>query len=111
MKAEFKSLAFSTLVHLFRIRVCIIGGEKEIKQLPSELRDTIRILEETTREHDNLVLLLAVGYGGRREIVESVERTLKAGKPVNEETIGGETYCARLGFPRVDLIIRTSEKR
>jgi undecaprenyl diphosphate synthase len=42
MEAEFKSLAFTSLVHLFRIRVCVIGGEKEMKQLPIELRDLSR---------------------------------------------------------------------
>jgi len=111
MEAEFKSLVYTSLVHLFRIRVCVIGGEQEIKQLPIELQTTIELLESSTREYDNLFLLLAVGYGGRREIVESVQKVLKAGKTLDEESINSETYCARLGVPSVDMIVRTSEKR
>ena len=108
MAAEFKSLAFTSLVHLFRIRVRIIG---ETGKLPSKLKETIAMLEETTSGYDNLFVQIAVGYGGRMEIVESVKRIVSQGEDVTEDTIGRETYCARIGVPSVDLIVRTSEKR
>jgi tritrans,polycis-undecaprenyl-diphosphate synthase [geranylgeranyl-diphosphate specific] len=73
MEAEFKFLAFTSLVHLFRIRICVIGGEREFGQLPLELRTTIAMLEESTHEYNNLVLLLAVGY----EVEEKSSRALK----------------------------------
>jgi len=108
MAAEFKSLAFTSLVHLFRIRVRIIG---ETGQLPGELKEMITMLEETTSGYGNLFLQIAVGYGGRMEIVESVKRTVSKGEDVTEENIGRETYCARISVPSVDLIVRTSERR
>jgi len=111
MEVEFKTLAYTSLVHLFGIRVCVIGGEREMEQLPDGLRNAIQVLESSTRNYDNLVLLLAVGYGGKREIIESVEKVIAAGKPLNEDSIGAETYCASVGVPSVDMIIRTSEKR
>ena len=108
MAAEFKSLAFTSLVHLFRIRARIIG---ETAKLPRELKETVVMLEETTSEYENLFVQIAVGYGGRIEIVESVKRIVRKGRDVTEENIGRETYCARVGVPSVNLIVRTSERR
>ena len=111
MESEFKSLAFTSVIHLFRIRVCVIGGDAELARLPMELRKTIELLEDLTSGYDELVLMLAVGYGGRREIVDSVRRLVCRGEEVSERSIGREMYCARLGVPPVDMIIRTSERR
>lgn len=109
MTAEFKSLAFASLIHLFKIRVRVIGGDRS--QFPVELVNVIKLLEESTREYDYLHLLIALGYGGREEIISSVQRVLKRGLEINEMTIGSETYCGRINVPPVDLIIRTSERR
>ena len=111
MESEFKSLAFTSIIHLFRIRVCVIGGDAELARLPTELRKTIKLLEDVTHGYDDLMLMLAVGYGGRREIVDSVQGLVSRGEEVNERSIGSKTYCARLGVPPVDMILRTSERR
>jgi undecaprenyl diphosphate synthase len=109
MAAEFKSLAFTSLVHLFRVRVHFIGGDRD--KFPVELLDVMDMVEEITSSHDSLFLQIAVGYGGRQEVVTAVQRLVEQGKDINEENIGKETYCQQRSVPPVNLIIRTSERR
>ncbi|KAJ7086459.1 Decaprenyl diphosphate synthase-like protein [Mycena belliarum] len=109
MAAEFKSLAFTSLVHLFRVRVRFIGGDRH--RFPLELLDTMDMVEEITASYDGLFLQIAVGYGGRQEVVSAVQSLVAQGKAITEQNIGSETYCAQRGIPPVSLIIRTSERR
>ncbi|KIY53049.1 undecaprenyl pyrophosphate synthase, UppS, partial [Fistulina hepatica ATCC 64428] len=115
MAAEFRSLAHTAFIHLFRIQVKVIGSSRD--QLPPELVDAIELLEESTAKYDNLFLQLAVGYGGRREIVDSVNRLLAQNGPgkevveISEADITRETYCGQVNIPPCQLIIRTSERR
>ncbi|KAJ6482047.1 Decaprenyl diphosphate synthase-like protein [Mycena vitilis] len=109
MAAEFKSLAFTSLVHLFRVRVRFIGGERH--RFPLELLDTMDMVEEITSPYDGLCLQIAVGYGGRQEVLCAVQSLLAQEKEVTEHNIGMETYCGQRGIPPVNLIIRTSERR
>ncbi|KAJ7736734.1 Decaprenyl diphosphate synthase-like protein [Mycena maculata] len=109
MVAEFKSLAFTSLVHLFRVRVQFIGGERH--RFPLELLETMDMVEEITSSYDGLFLQIAVGYGGRQEVVSAVQSLVSQGKEINEENIGKQTYCRQRGIPPVSLIIRTSERR
>jgi undecaprenyl diphosphate synthase len=109
MAAEFKSLAFTSLVHLFRIRVRFIGGERH--RFPLELLETMDLVEEITSAYEGLFLQIAVGYGGRQEVLSAVQSLVAQGKEVTEQNIGLETYCGQRGVPAVNLIIRTSERR
>ncbi|KAJ7074666.1 Decaprenyl diphosphate synthase-like protein [Mycena amicta] len=108
MSAEFKTLAFTSFIHLYRIRVRFIGQRDE---LPVELRNTMHMVEALTADYDALFLQIAVGYGGRREVVDAVQNLLNTGREVTEENIGMETYRGQMALPSVDLIIRTSERR
>ncbi|KAJ6582920.1 Decaprenyl diphosphate synthase-like protein [Mycena vulgaris] len=109
MTAEFKSLAFTSLVHLFRVRIRFIGGERH--RFPLELLDTMDMVEQITASYDGLFLQIAVGYGGRQEVVSAVQSLVAQGKEITEQNIGMETYCRERGIPPVSLIIRTSERR
>jgi len=48
MAIHFKSLAFSGSVHLFQIRIRVVGCQKG---LPQGLLDAIKLLEETTSKY------------------------------------------------------------
>ncbi|KAJ6467727.1 Decaprenyl diphosphate synthase-like protein [Mycena sanguinolenta] len=109
MMAEFKSLAFASLVHLFKVRVRFIGGDRH--RFPSELLATMDMVEETTSAYDGLFLQVAVGYGGREEVVSAVQTLVAQGREITEQNIGMETYCVQRGIPPANLIIRTSERR
>ncbi|KAJ7472959.1 Decaprenyl diphosphate synthase-like protein [Mycena galericulata] len=95
MTAEFNSLAFTSFVHLLCIRVSFIGGDRH--RFPPELLQTMA--------------LIAVGYGGREEIVSTACRLVGRGADITEEGILRKTYCYQRGIPPVNLIIRTSERR
>lgn len=101
-------------LHRNRVRVQIIG---ELGDFPEESREALREMEEATRDYGGMRLNVALGYGGREEIVtairnllaekqrqgvalEELARTLDAGE------IGRHLYTA--GIPDPDFVIRTS---
>ena len=85
--------------------------------LPTDLARVLADAEERTKDHTGLHVNLAVGYGGRNEIVDAVRSIL-----VTHEASGGtmEDLAAQLtpemigehlytgGQPDPDLVIRTS---
>lgn len=85
--------------------------------LPTELLRVLDEAQERTKDHTGLHVNLAVGYGGRNEIVDAVRSIL-----VSHEASGGtmEDLAAQLtpemigehlytgGQPDPDLVIRTS---
>jgi len=83
--------------------------EKLPKDVLSLLDDTI---EKTSRNND-MILTLALSYGGRQEISRSVRKIaekLRSGnlrmEEITEELISNSLYTA--GMPDPDLLIRTS---
>lgn len=108
MTAGFKSLALSSFIHLFQIRVRIIGNRTG---LPFEVLEAIDLLEGSTAMYSRLYLQIATGYGGREEIVDSVQRVLASGEQLTEVSISAETFCGRVGIPPCEFIVRTSESR
>jgi len=90
-------------------------GRAEI--LPEPLARVLAEAEERTREHTGLHVNLAVGYGGRNEIVDAV-RSIVAhheasggtledlAAQLTPEMIGEHLYTG--GQPDPDLVIRTS---
>ncbi len=92
------------------IRFRAIG---RLEMLPERVRKLIRELEEKTRDFGGRTLNIAVAYGGRREIVDSVrkiaEKVLRGElrpEEIDEEVIREHLYAPDLPDP--DLIIRTS---
>ena len=85
--------------------------------LPSELRDVLAAAESHTNSIDAITVNVAIGYGGRLEIVDAVKRYIedsgKVGKDLSRianeltvETIDQFLYTA--GQPDPELVIRTS---
>jgi undecaprenyl diphosphate synthase len=84
------------------IKVNIIGRKDD---LPQPLQLEIEKIEQTTSEKDEFVLNVALSYGGKEEVVQSVRKAILAGKEISETTIEEGLYTA--GQPNPDLIIRT----
>ncbi|WP_040164895.1 isoprenyl transferase [Microbacterium gorillae] len=95
-------------------RVQIVG---RLELLPPELARVLREASERTAENVGMHVNLAVGYGGRNEIVDAVRRIVAkhdaAGASMEElaanltpESIGEHLYTG--GQPDPDLVIRTS---
>jgi len=88
-------------------------GERGL--LPVEITRLMTALEQDTSKNDRAFLNIAMGYGGRMEIVNAAKKMValaRAGalspEEVNEELVGNFLYTAYLPNPDPDLIIRTS---
>lgn len=100
------------VLHRYGVRVKIIG-RKEL--LPPDLRERLEELEEKTKHYDNLIVNLAIAYGGRAEITDAARKLVRdvvSGKlkieDINEEAVSRYLYTADLPVPDPDMIIRTS---
>lgn len=88
------------------IKVNIIG---RISDLSKDLQEAVRNLHNATKDCTDLILNVAINYGGRVEIVDAVKSIVKKKIPVgeiNEKIISENIYTADIQDP--DLIIRTS---
>lgn len=94
----------------YKLRIRIIGRRSE---LPEDLQKEIARIEEETAENRDLVLFLAINYGGREELISSfqqlaqeVEDGKRKASDIDEELIGRSLYTE--DAPEPDLLIRTS---
>lgn len=90
------------------IALRVIG---ETKRLPSFVHKVLDKALSDSAKNNDMILTLALSYGGRESIVDAATQLLKT----NTHTISEETMTAALptaGLPPLDLLIRTSgEKR
>ncbi len=78
-------------------------------RIPPSLYKKIQKAIDYTRGNSELILNIAMNYGGRAEIVDAVKSMLTAGvvpEQIDEKTLGRYLYTCDLPDP--DLIIRTS---
>jgi short-chain Z-isoprenyl diphosphate synthase len=111
---EARNLARDPRIHGNRVRVRAIGQHGSF---PTEVLNALKELEEATASYEGMLLNIAVGYGGREEIVDAVkvylEHQAEAGATLSQaaarlgpDDISARTYTA--GIPEVDFIVRTS---
>lgn len=85
--------------------------------LPESLHERLRANEELTADHDGVRVNVAVGYGGRQEIVDAVKNFVAEladegvqaqdmADRITAEKLGDHLYTS--GQPDPDLVIRTS---
>lgn len=106
----FKKAARDEKIHKNRVRIKAIG---RIELFPGDVREAVKEAEEATKGYDNLILNVALGYGGRDEIIQAVKKIAKEIKQnklsedeIDEATIKSKLYTA--DSPDPELIIRTS---
>jgi Undecaprenyl pyrophosphate synthetase (EC 2.5.1.31) len=95
-----------------RIRLMAIG---DIDRLSERIKRVLRKTIEETSGNNEMVLCLALSYGGRDEIVEAVRKILKDGEAgrITHEDITSEVFSGYLhtsGMPDPDLLIRTGKE-
>ncbi len=87
------------------VRIKLLG---DISKLPQDAYDSIMKAADTTSNNTGLVFSIALNYGGRAEIVQAVNKAVREGKEVTEESFSDLLYTA--GIPDPDLIIRTGNE-
>jgi len=106
--------AVASLAEQGRWRLHPVGA---LDLLPASTAEHLKAAEEATREVDGLLVNVAVGYGGRREIADAVRSLLQehAGRGTTLEELAGvidvdhiAEHLYTKGQPDPDLVIRTS---
>ncbi len=109
-----RSLLNDERLHANKVRVRVIG---DIASFPDSAKEALTAMEEATKDYDGMSVNVALGYGGREEIVDAVRRLLNerelSGASLSEvagqldvEQITRHLYTA--GTPDPDFVIRTS---
>lgn len=97
-------------MHRHRIRLRVAG---DLTDFPDNVRAALRRVQEQTRDYEAGQLILALGYGGRRELAHAaraIARQVAEGR-LDPETVDESTVANHLYLPDVpdpDLLIRTS---
>jgi short-chain Z-isoprenyl diphosphate synthase len=114
IEAKVRTLADHPTVHRRRVRVRAIG---QLETLPRSLVEALAAAGDATAKYNGMLLTIAVGYGGRDEIVDAVrallaeqaQRGLSTKEAIAEITRDGiARHLYMAGSPDPDLIIRTS---
>lgn len=107
---KLKTLQTDPVIQREGVKVKVIGQRQSLSK---EMIQEIEAVEKMTQEHENFQLNIALGYGGRAEIIDAVREIstkVQAGElapeQINEELFSDHLYTE--GMPDPDLIIRTS---
>ncbi len=92
------------------IQLRVIG---QIDRLPASSRKELEKSIEATAENDGVILILALNYGSREEIVEATRTLMEKSRSGDMEPadLDPDIFAAHLDtadFPDPDLLIRTS---
>ncbi|MBR3170054.1 MAG: di-trans,poly-cis-decaprenylcistransferase [Lachnospiraceae bacterium] len=95
------------------IRIKVIG---DLSRLDAESMETVRKAESMTAHCSNLLVQIAISYGGRDEIVRAIKAyAQKAARgEVDPDSLTEkefESYLDTAGVPDIDLVIRTGGNR
>ena len=88
------------------VRLKVLGNTT---LLPKDVREIIRKAEEETACFEGKGLNIALAYGAREEIVRAVNKAIKSGEPLTEESLSKLLDTGNQPDP--DLIIRTGKEQ
>ena len=88
------------------IKLKIIGNQKKFSK---KLQNLLILSERKTKKNKILQINLALNYGSKEELINSVKMINKNKKKINEKNI--EKYLYTAGIPKPDLLIRTGNTK
>ncbi len=95
-----------------KIKVKFAG---QIERFSPVLKNSIRLLEKTTKNFSEATLVICLSYGGRAEILTAIKKIVREKTAAEIEMFTEEDFSRFLwtaGLPDPELVIRTSgEKR
>lgn len=84
------------------IRVRFIGN---IEKFPKKITDSIRSIEENTKDFDGINVWICASYSGRDDIVRAVNKKIELGEQITQEDMSSALSTSE--FPDPECIIRT----
>ena len=88
------------------IKVKIIGNKSK---LASNLRKIIKLAENKTRKNKKISVQLALNYGSKQEIINSMKIVNKKKQKITIKNFEKNLYTS--GFPNPDILIRTGGQK
>lgn len=91
------------------IKIATIG---DLSAFPESTRKVLEEAMEKTRDNKNMTLVFAMNYGGRKDIVDGINRYVddyvsgRVRERMTEELFN--SYLSTAEYPEIDLMIRTS---
>ncbi len=89
-----------------KIKLKIIGDKNKF---PKRIKKIINYSENKTKKNKKLNINLAINYGSKSEIVESVKRIIKKKQNVSEKKISLNLYTSEIPDP--EILIRTGNTK
>ena len=97
-------------IHKMKVKVQAVG---RLEMLPDNVRNSIKNIEEKTKDYSDFLFTVCLAYGGREEIVDAVRKVAQEYaegeiklEEIDNNKISNKLYTANLPDP--DLVIRTS---
>ena len=87
------------------IKLKIIGQ----KNFSTKLNNIIKLSEKKTQKNKKLQINLALNYGSKNEIINSIRLSIKKKNKINEKNIEHNLYTS--GIPDPDILIRTGNTK
>ena len=89
-----------------KIKLKIIGNKNKF---PKKIKKIINYSENKTKKNKKLHINLAINYGSKSEIVESIKKIIKKKQNFSEKKITSNLYTSDLPDP--DILIRTGNTK
>ena len=95
---------FETLLKK-NIKLKILGN---INKFPSSLKKKLNKAQKISNKNNKIQINLALNYGSKEEIMNSVKKIIKSSKPINEKNI--KKYLYTKDIPDPEILIRTGNR-
>tara|TARA_Y100000741_G_C18030092_1_gene467903 strand:- start:32 stop:682 length:651 start_codon:yes stop_codon:yes gene_type:complete len=88
-----------------KIKLNVIGN---IKKFPKSLRNKLENAERLTNKKNEIQINIALNYGSKEEIINSVKKLVNLSIPINEKNISKNLYTKNIPDP--EILIRTGDR-
>ena len=88
------------------IKLKIIGNRSKF---PNNIKKIISYSEEKTKNSNRLQINLALNYGSKSEIVDTIKKLIKNKKNITQKVISNNLYTSNMPDP--DILIRTGNTK
>ncbi len=85
-----------------------INTSGRLNNLPKEIKETLSSATKQTKKNKKIIVNLAINYGSKNEIIDSIRKLNFKHKKISEENICSNLYL-KLPFP--DILIRTGGQK
>ncbi len=87
------------------IKLNVIGN---INKFPISLKNKLKNAEKISKSNNSIQINLALNYGSKEEIINSIKKLIKSSAKINEKNISKNLYTKNIPDP--EILIRTGNR-